>query len=309
MIPVLDIAARLALYAALTLLLGLLSFTLIGARGGEAPRPSRRGWLGFLVVLSLLATVAQLLTQTAAMAGSLAAASDLLTLQLVLTTTATGRMTILRVVLLGLTAAALFVTPRRRPMIGAVLGSAVAAGALATLAWNSHAAMQDSRTGLVHLSADIVHMWAAAIWIGALAALSTSVLRKTDAQTETGARAAFDALARFSVVGPAVVAVLVLTGLVNGAFLVGVGNVLSLATNLYGRLLLLKLALFAAMLGLAAANRYRLTPALGQTLSDAAARGPVLARLRRCLVLETALAALVLVLVAWLGTLAPPVSG
>ena len=65
---------------------------------------------------------------------------------------------------------------------------------------------------------------------------------------------------------------------------------------------LTKLALFAAMLALAARNRWRLTPALERTPS-----GETVARLTRSVTAEAAIGLAVLALAACLGTLAPPV--
>ena len=65
--------------------------------------------------------------------------------------------------------------------------------------------------------------------------------------------------------------------------------------------------LFAGMLGLAALNRYRLTPALAQAIEEEdAPRAQAL--LRASLVVEGGLAIVILGLVAWLGTLSPPMS-
>ena len=100
------------------------------------------------------------------------------------------------------------------------------------------------------------------------------------------------------------VAVIVASGMVNAWLLVGPAGVASLPGTLYGQLLLCKLALFAAMLGFAAANRYRLTPALLARI-EAEDHDGALAALRISLALETACAAIVLALVAWLGTLEP----
>jgi putative copper resistance protein D len=60
------------------------------------------------------------------------------------------------------------------------------------------------------------------------------------------------------------------------------------------------------MLGLAASNRFRLTPALEAALGpgDPAA---ALSALRRSIVVEMVLMLALLGLVAWLGTLAPPI--
>ncbi|WP_415427240.1 CopD family protein, partial [Staphylococcus borealis] len=65
---------------------------------------------------------------------------------------------------------------------------------------------------------------------------------------------------------------------------------------------------FGAMLLLAAANRFRLTPALNAAL-EAPERAPAaVAELKRSLGIEAGAALTVLALVAWLGRLAPIVS-
>ena len=102
------------------------------------------------------------------------------------------------------------------------------------------------------------------------------------------------------------VAILVATGLVNSGFLVGWPGLQHLWASLYGQLLTVKLVLFAGMLAMAAANRFRLTPALGQALGDAMPTAEAIAALRKSVALETAAAFGVVALVAWFGTLAPP---
>lgn len=61
------------------------------------------------------------------------------------------------------------------------------------------------------------------------------------------------------------------------------------------------------MLGLAALNCFRLIPAFGLSIDDANQCG-ALGALRKSLALKTACATVILALVAWLGTLAPPAS-
>src|SRR3546814_19293751 len=56
--------------------------------------------------------------------------------------------------------------------------------------------------------------------------------------------------------------VIAATGLINSQMIVGAENLGRSLSSPYGQLLLAKLALFALMLALAAANRWRLTPAL-----------------------------------------------
>lgn len=115
------------------------------------------------------------------------------------------------------------------------------------------------------------------------------------------------ALEGFAVVGTVVVAVIVATGLINSLFLVGPEHVLQLGASLYGQILIAKLALFAAMLGMATINRYRLSPALGRALGSAV-EAPTIGRLRKSLLIEGGIALTIFALVGWLGTLSPPVA-
>jgi hypothetical protein len=94
-------------------------------------------------------------------------------------------------------------------------------------------------------------------------------------------------------------------GLVNSWFLVG--SVTSLLTTLYGQILLGKLALFAAMLALAAANRFWLVPRMIKT-EDSGAPAVCLGRLRYHVLGEQFLGLMVLLAVAVFGTLRPALS-
>jgi putative copper resistance protein D len=59
------------------------------------------------------------------------------------------------------------------------------------------------------------------------------------------------------------------------------------------------------MLGLAAANRFRLTPALERVIGTGDTKSAIGA-LRKSLAIETGAAIAILALVGWLGTLEPP---
>ncbi len=74
----------------------------------------------------------------------------------------------------------------------------------------------------------------------------------------------------------------------------------------YGQLLLIKLILFGVMLGLAALNRFQLTPALA---SDAHTGSPskAIRALRLSVGLEFGLITAILALVGWFGTLEPTI--
>ena len=150
--------------------------------------------------------------------------------------------------------------------------------------------------------ADIIHAVAAASWLGALAALTILLLRRTAPDDPAIHRA----LHGFAGLGTLAVGLLVLTGLVNSWFLVGPAQIAELGTSLYGQLLIAKLVLFALMLALAAGNRFRLTPVLGAVLMSGEDPRQALQRLRRSVVAEALAGAVLLAIVAGMGTLAPP---
>jgi putative copper resistance protein D len=133
-------------------------------------------------------------------------------------------------------------------------------------------------------------------------------LQSLKTHTTAEARIVLGGLDRFSGIGPAVVAVLVLTGLVNSWFLVGLAQWQALFTTAYGIALTAKLGLFAGMLLLAAANRYRLSPKLRADVERGASPATSLRKLRVSILTETTLSILILAAVALLGTWEPPVS-
>jgi copper transport protein len=157
-----------------------------------------------------------------------------------------------------------------------------------SFALSGHAATAGPRW--ITLPALVLHTLCAAYWVGAFGPLllALSCLPRTDAQA---------LLAAFS--GRAVVAVagLLLAGVVLAALQLRAPS--ALVTTDYGRLLLLKLALVAPLLGLGAINRWVLTPALAQ-------RVDAVPRLRRTIGADLVLAAGVVVLTAGLGTVPPP---
>ncbi|MBE7220421.1 MAG: copper homeostasis membrane protein CopD [Caulobacteraceae bacterium] len=308
MAPVIVILCRLVEYSGATALFGAPLFLLYGLPRPQGGRGAEFAWMRPLLAWSAgalaLASLAGLLAQTAILAGSPAAALQAPALVAVMTTMDIGPSTLVRVVaaFAALAAAAALAPGRRLWAMSAALGLV----ACASLAWMGHGASGEGWTGAVHLIADIAHVLAAAAWIGALATL-LELARRSAHDRET-ARALQAGLARFSGVGSGVVATLLVTGVVNGVSIVGWRNLSGLWTSAYGRLLCMKLVLFAGMVALAAANRFRLAPALAAALDG---RPPptnsVATRdLRRSLASETAMGLAVLAVVAWLGTLAPP---
>jgi putative copper resistance protein D len=211
--------------------------------------------------------------------------------------------------LAALAASFLLAVTRRWAALPALLATILASGvALATLAWAGHGAAGEGSAGDFQLAADIVHLLAAGVWIGALVALSLMLIRPPASLEEEHVAATHRALERFSITGSIVVGLLIATGLVNSFLLVGIANVPHLLSSLYGQLLAAKLALFGIMLLLAAGNRFHLTPALDRA-RRAGNTAEALTTLHRSLLLETGAGLTVLALVAWLGTLSPPMSG
>ena len=196
----------------------------------------------------------------------------------------------------------------QRPTFALASLSITAAVALSTLAWTGHGAADEGALGWLHLAADITHLLAAGTWIGALCGLCLLIFRSATRMAAEHIHLSHRALDGFARVGSIVVGLLIVSGLVNSWILIGPSKLGALFTTLYGVLLLGKLLLFGAMLLLAAANRFFLTPALAAALERGEGAAAVGA-LRRSLLIESSCAIAILALVAWLGLLAPPASG
>ncbi|EXS70511.1 MULTISPECIES: copper homeostasis membrane protein CopD [unclassified Sphingobium] len=301
------IAARFAVYVDLALLFGVPLFGLYALKGSERHRllPSR-SLIAFLALFGLALSSVGFLLMAASMAGTGIGGVDRSILNMLLTDTPVGwAYQIMTAALLLAFAGAVAIS--RRPVAVLALGSAAGATAVATLAWSGHAAATEGNAGTIHLLADILHLLAAGAWLGALLGLTLLLWQAPRNPDEAMLRTAYRALAGFSLVGSIIVGLIVATGLINGALLVGLANLMHLTTSLYGQVLLAKLLLFALMLTFAVANRFRLTPRLGAAISRGAP-GEAISELRRSVMLEMATAILVLAIVAWLGTLAPPLS-
>jgi mono/diheme cytochrome c family protein/uncharacterized membrane protein len=174
------------------------------------------------------------------------------------------------------------------------VNAALAGALLASLAFAGHAAGERGMDRVVHLSADAAHLLAAGAWLGALLPLAYVLARARALET------AERATRRFSIMGIACVGVLIVTGTISAWYTVG--SVPGLFGTGYGRVLLAKLALFAAMLALATANRMRWTPRLRAAGGEAPF---ALRRLRRNAIAETSLGAAVLGAVGVLGVTVP----
>jgi copper resistance protein D len=189
---------------------------------------------------------------------------------------------------------------RSAPARWLALGSAL--GLVAAIAWTGHAASTPAGLGYLHLTADALHLDAAAAWIGGLVPLAFLLNAGRRSQVSARGTLQYDAAKRFSSLGVVSVATLIASGVINAWILVG--SFRGLTETGYGALLVFKLAAFAVMLAFAAANRFWLTPRLAATSSREAQRD-ALRGLTRNVLVEVALGVLVFAIVGVLGTLHP----
>ncbi|MGX9380036.1 copper homeostasis membrane protein CopD [Pseudomonas sp. JQ36] len=286
MAELINIILRLALYVDLLLLFGVALFALYNVNAPLRFKPLLRG----LALLGALLSVAGLLLMTSAMSGETELAALWPHLQMMLLETDVGLAWALRMIALIV----VLVQP------GKWLASMAGAVALSSLAWSGHGAMDEGWLRLWHFLSDILHLLAAGAWLGGMLAL---VLLTRDGVDEARTRLLAAAVKRFEWIGAAIVLTLSVSGVVNYLFIVG-PRLDDVLLGTYGMLLAIKVLLFAAMLVLAALNRFHLGPALKRSIRDG--QHAIAANaLRRSVLLELGLALLIVALVAWLGTLSP----
>lgn len=257
-------------------------------------------WIGLAITVA--SGVVWFLLQAASMSGlPLGEAMTSGVLSTVLGRTQFGRVSEMRLAFASILAICL--VGRRFPLTDWV-ALAAALGLIAAIAWTGHAASTLGEAGSLHLIADALHLLAAAAWIGGLASLIMLLVIIRRHRADVPASLARGTAERFSTLGIVSVATLSVTGLVNAWILVG--SFEALTSTEYGRLLMLKIAIFAAMLALAAVNRLWLTPQLAVACEDAA-RSETLRRMTRNCVIEITLGLFVFAGVGMLGTLHPAI--
>ena len=198
-------------------------------------------------------------------------------------------------------------TRKRAPMICAAarwVGLLAASIFIAALAWGGHgAATEDVPFDAIHLPADILHLLASGAWLGALLPLVGLLLQALRDGTADAVVIARSATQRFSVLGISCVGTLLVTGVVNTWFLAG--SVPALLGTLYGQLLLLKIALFGAMIAVAGVNQRRLLPRLADATIDTTLSLRAVRQLGRNASVEASLGIFVILVVAVIGVLTP----
>jgi putative copper export protein/mono/diheme cytochrome c family protein/peroxiredoxin len=223
--------------------------------------------------------------------------------QALLLETRYGQVWLLRIALV-VWLAALFFSPRRvsrgRWRLRLVVGATLAAA----LAMSGHAAADEGWSALFQIGADMLHLLAAAAWLGSLPFLAVALWQ---AARVLGAHSiAALAVALYSRLGVWCVSVLLVTGVINATQLVG--EVPNLMGTPYGQVLLIKLSVLVPLLAIAWINMRRLQPAIRSLagILEGGRHDPAAAMsLARNAIIETALGMAILVAVAYLG-ITPP---
>jgi putative copper resistance protein D len=188
------------------------------------------------------------------------------------------------------------------PIWQETLAALLAGAYLGTLSFAGHGEEGLGLERYFHLAADFFHLIAAGLWLGGLIPLALLLVYLRRFREETWISIASDAAHRFSDLGIVAVGMLLASGTINAGFLIG--GMQDLIDTDYGRLLLLKIALFTAMVGLAGINRQYLLPRLLVYTRTGPGAHTVTSLVRSTLV-EVALGLGVIIIVGMLGIMAP----
>ena len=280
-------ASRGASYFALLLVAGV---PLYGLCAGTGLSPRGRAAVTALAIAAVCTSVWWGWASVAAMAGPGAGKLGRTAVLAVLDATPLGAVLETRIAALALLILAAAVLPARlRQPCAALCGVA----ALASAAWTGHAGAGEGWTGMAHRGADVLHLIAAAAWLGGLAVLLAGQLGGVAVQEQ------LRRLRGFAGIGTAIVAALLVSGMANTLFILGWPLPVAALSSGWAGVLAIKLALFAAMLALAANNRFRLVPELAAGTPGAAGR------LQRSLAVEALAGIAIVSAVAFLGTMNP----
>jgi copper resistance protein D len=135
---------------------------------------------------------------------------------------------------------------------------ALSALLLMSLGWVGHAAAEKGGAGFGHEINQSVHLLGGGIWLGGLVPLASLVVRVRNSENHRWFALLRNALLQFSHMGYVAVALVALTGIVNTILLVG--SIDDLTGTPYGRVLVIKVALFLLLVAVAIINRFALVP-------------------------------------------------
>ena len=298
------VAMRFGQFVAVMILFGSSLFPIYALPRHERDSPFAAELIRFLnrvatgaTVLALLSALGWLGCEAVLMSANPRGYSDRGVLSTVLGSTQFGHIWKWRLGILTALAsylairAATGMRPRVMPLL--IAGAAL----VVTLAGIGHGAMGMGYDEWLHLGSQAIHLLAGATWVGGLLALLYMVrqFRRGGVRLETVSCA----LHRFSLAGMAAVLFILASGSLNAWFLVGSFH--ALFHTSYGRVLLIKISFFLAMIGLALFNRLYLMPRLAAQIDPAAS-----ARyLGRSIAVEQICAVCVVAAVSILGNMMP----
>jgi len=257
-----------------------------GAPSASAGRQRLVTLARWSAALALALGVCWMLLETATIAGADSAGTTVAALGTVLRDTRFGQLILLRLLLLLLALPLLGGGGWRRAAALVLAGAA-----LGMQGFMGHAGATGGNIGNMLLTSEALHLLAAGAWLGGL--LPLFLLAGTLPPS-----AAASACEHFTPVGLSAVAAIACTAAVQGWQLIG--SLAGLFGTTYGRIALLKLAIFFALLVLAGINRLVLTHRLRDPVR------PVTRRLLRFSIgAESVLGAVVIVVAAFLASGTP----
>lgn len=248
-------AAKLLLYITSLMAVGLMLFRLaLPIRDAALDRAVLRIALA-AAILAALASALRVMVQAGRLMGDAAFMTDWQIISISLEGPL-GTSTYVRLAGLAVLVLAILLRPISIP--ATVLGAVLVTGSFA-LTGHATGDPQWLLSGLITL-----HLLAVSFWFGAL--LPLYQLAGSDQPSDRAARVAH----RFGVQASIIVPLLILAGVVFAWQLLGGPQ--ALFGTAYGQMLLIKLALVAMVLGIAALNKLRLVPDLAANQSGASAR-------------------------------------
>ncbi|MEO5510243.1 MAG: copper resistance protein CopC [Longimicrobiales bacterium] len=214
-------------------------------------------------LVAVIALVARLILQSVAMHGA-QNAFDGDHLRMMITSTRWGQAWLLQLVATVAVIVTLLVSRNARETRHAWIVSAAAVATLAVVpALSGHASAVD-RFGAIAILSDIVHVTAAGLWLGTLAALITCGLPATShagaGQPDPRIHAVAQLVDTFSRLAVVAVAVVILTGVTNAVL--HLHALADLTSTAYGRTLFIKVATLLVVLGTGFYNWRYVRPSL-----------------------------------------------
>jgi streptogramin lyase/putative copper export protein/methionine-rich copper-binding protein CopC len=206
-------------------------------------------------ILALVATVLLLIVQSTAAASSTSFYAVMGTVLTILTSTRIGEYWMFRMGIVALALGTSIIILRRlgRPTRAWILALIVGLGLSLSTSITSHNAAATVYYPPINLLSDLVHLVSVGAWIGGLAYLGVTIL-SLSGPVSRKSKVPAELLRRFSSIAVICVGSIGTTG--TYSLLVEVGSLSALFSTVYGRLLLLKITLFAPMIVFGAFNQF-----------------------------------------------------